>query len=424
MSLFRKIAGVATSGSGLAIADQGLVSATNFVVGVLLARMLGVEGFGWYAMAWLLVQMAGSLQQAFIVSPLLSLLPQLPTQEHGQYVRSLNLLQLGLILTVAAVLAGASLLPVVQSVCSGLTQSWDALLVWLCTFLLHDALRKNQYATGAVGRAARIDSLVMVLQLGGLALCYMLGAASVDVVLWLLAASYAPAAFLQLMSIRSVALRVLWKNTAATWQYARYLVGTAVLQWLSGNAFIVAAGALLGPMALGAVRMAQNLVGILNVLFLAIEHKAPAPMASHYARAGVPSLMAFTRNLTFKAGLLTVAALGVLALLRNVIIEQLYGALYLPYSGLVLAFLGMYALVFAGTVLRLLVRTVARNRAIFMAYVATAVSGLLLATPLVKHFGLSGVATGLLLTQAITLAILIHSLKKELPLLWKSSTSS
>ena len=322
-------------------------------------------------------------------------------------------------------LAAASRIAMVQEICSGLGNSWPAVLLLLTTSLLQDVLRKRFYASNAIHRALRVDALVLLLQLGGLAALFAAGQGALSSVLWVLAASYAPGAALQVMSCRKrLSSELLRKHTRTTWNYSRYLVGTAVLQWLSGNAFIVAAGALLGPMALGAVHMAQNLVGVLNVLFLAIEHKAPAPMATRYAKAGMASLMQFTRTFTLRAGWLTGLAIAVLGIFRSTIIEQLYGASYLPYSGLVLAFLGMYTLVFAGTVLRLLVRTVARNRAIFLAYVATAASGLLLATPLVRHFGLAGVAGGLLLTQAITLVILCYTLKKELPLLWKSSTLS
>ena len=62
-------------------------------------------------------------------------------------------------------------------------------------------------------------------------------------------------------------------------EFSKWLLGTAMLQWLSGNYFIIAAASILGPIAVGAVRMVQNIMGLCHVLFLAMENFLPVELS-------------------------------------------------------------------------------------------------------------------------------------------------
>ena len=45
------------------LADQALVSGVNFLNGILLARWLGITAYGTFALIWMAVLVASSLQQ-------------------------------------------------------------------------------------------------------------------------------------------------------------------------------------------------------------------------------------------------------------------------------------------------------------------------------------------------------------------------
>ena len=70
--LFRISAGREAS----ALADQALVSGTNFLTFALLARALGVSEFGVFALSWSVVLLVSSLQMALIVAPMMSIGPK------------------------------------------------------------------------------------------------------------------------------------------------------------------------------------------------------------------------------------------------------------------------------------------------------------------------------------------------------------
>jgi O-antigen/teichoic acid export membrane protein len=67
------------------LADQALVSGVNFLTGVLLARDLGIHGFGTFTLAWMAVVVANNFQMALIVSPMMSIGPKQEAAKQAGY---------------------------------------------------------------------------------------------------------------------------------------------------------------------------------------------------------------------------------------------------------------------------------------------------------------------------------------------------
>ena len=56
-----------------ALTDQSVVSATNFLTNVMLARFMGLREFGVFALAWMSVLFVNSLQSALMIAPMMSI---------------------------------------------------------------------------------------------------------------------------------------------------------------------------------------------------------------------------------------------------------------------------------------------------------------------------------------------------------------
>ncbi len=78
-----------------AIGDQALVSGANFLTAALLIRRLGADEFGVFALAWTLLLLANSVQNALVLSPMLTLSPKLAAQGAAPYFGALVVHQLG-----------------------------------------------------------------------------------------------------------------------------------------------------------------------------------------------------------------------------------------------------------------------------------------------------------------------------------------
>lgn len=92
------------SSTAVIYADQILVSGFNFISSIVIARLLGVHGFGIYSIAWMGVLIASSIHQPFIILPLQTLWPKKTGSQQEQYLEGLIFQQL-LFSTAAGVVA-------------------------------------------------------------------------------------------------------------------------------------------------------------------------------------------------------------------------------------------------------------------------------------------------------------------------------
>jgi O-antigen/teichoic acid export membrane protein len=198
------------------------------------------------------------------------------------------------------------------------------------------------------------------------------------------------------------------------WDFSKWLTATALLQWFSGNLFIIAAGAILGPRAVGATRMAQNIVGITHVLFLAMENIIPVRAAGFQRDGGTEKMFGYLWKFTLQMGMITLTLLGLISIFSKQIILSFYGSEFVEYQYLLVAFCILYVIIFIGYPLRYAIRTLERTRLIFVSFIASSIFSVLTAYPIIKTFGLTGVIIGLMLTQLITLGIYIFSLRNDL----------
>ena len=165
--------------------------------------------------------------------------------------------------------------------------------------------------------------------------------------------------------------------------------------------------------AVGAIRIIQNVMGLTHVLFLAMENIVPVKAALHYKEGGWKQLKSYLIYITGRAGFLVVAILFALALFRTYIIEFLYGIEYIEYSYLVIGFCLTYVLIFIGHPLRFALMTLEITKPIFISYVLGAAFSLILAYPLVRSLGLTGVLVGIFVTQGLSQLVYIYYLKSS-----------
>jgi O-antigen/teichoic acid export membrane protein len=396
------------------LADQALVSGSNFVLGIVLARVLGLEGYGEYALAWMVVLFASSLHQAFMVSPLYVLMPV--QQDRGAYAAALLRVQNVISWAAGTVLFGAlwiaqatKLVPLELPVIASIAAVAVA-------FIHQDMLRRVLFALDRTRAALVLDLVAYGAQVPLVLVAAQLGAVQVSDHLFLIAAALAgPAIVVHLHLARTLSGSMALRQVVAQhWVHGRHLLATAVLQWSSGNVFIAAAGGLLGPAAVGALRMAQNLVGLLHVLFLALENRIPLEAARIRHGEGDGAMLVYMRGTALQAALPTLLLLVALVAFRQPLLELAYGKGHGEASEVLVAFAGLYVLIFLGTFLRFTIRTLQRNQVILLSYVITTVFSAVAAQPMVKSFGLAGVMAGLFIVHSIHLTLYIHSIRHEL----------
>ncbi len=403
------------SSSAVVYADQLLVSGFNFISSIVIARLLGVHGFGIYSIAWMGVLIASSIHQPFIILPLQTLWPKKNGNEKQNYLEALVLQQL-------IFAAGAGFLAFLGVVAAKYTlKGWNIDSIILSfplvvfSFLMQDFFRRYYFAMKEMHLALLIDAVAYCGLLASALSVNLFHKLDASMVLLLTAMFFLYAALIGLFHLNQ--LRFNWSHLRAAirenWNFSQWLVATSILQWFSGNFFIIASGALLGPVAIGATRMAQNLVGVTHVLFLAMENTIPAKAAAIMKDGGVSAMLRYLKHFTYQMGMAVLGILFCISIFSRYLIQTFYGNQYLDYRFLLQGFCIIYVIVFIGYPLRYAIRTMENTRQIFFSFIISSCFSIVAAYPVIRFLGLYGILAGLLVTQLISFSCYCYALRKD-----------
>lgn len=383
------------------LADQLLVSGSHFLVQIVLARALGIEQYGVFTALWLVVILLSSFHQSFIIAPMMTIGPQ--HKNPTKYFSSVVWIQL--LLSVTLFIVGTLTAFVLQT--SNFFTDIDYLVllpVMAIGFISHDFFRKLFYSMKQERHALILDIGVYGIQLIGLGIFYFSGQLTIASAILIISMSYLVGIVILFISkLRSFGISPMEETLNRHWTFSKWLVAKSGLQWLSGNLFLIAAGSILGAAALGIVRMAQNVIGVLNILFLTIENTVPVKAADILNVEGKKNLNKFFTKLSRNSGLAVLLVLIFLAVFSKSILGLIYGEVSLETVWVLRGFCFLYMIVFFSTIKRLHIRTLEANHQIFAAYLISAVFSILAAYPMISSWGLPGVVLGFIITQLISL---------------------
>ncbi len=317
--------------------DQALVSLCNFAMGILLARSLGLEGYGQYALIYAVVQYLSTFSGALINAPMLTLAPQV---SDPLLLRRLLRGAFGIQLLLA--LATSSLAVVVVVLLSVIDEfdfMASALFPMACVAVAYqcqDWTRRFHIARQRGVGALRAD---VVAYAGGLALMALLAyrhLLSVNTALWSLALMMGLSFLVEMISQRLV---VNWTSMKAAYEAGRRdarsnLVGWQ-LMWGANQGILFIGAGLLGPEAVGAIRVTQNLMGPLNSLYQVLDNVLPVRAASEYVRTGVDGLLRQLKRTFWGGAVLLVPLLVLIAAFAETLLVHLYGDGYGVHVNLV-----------------------------------------------------------------------------------------
>lgn len=386
-----------------ALIDQALVSGTNFITNVILARALGLRDYGVFALAWMAVLFVNSLQWAFIVSPMMSVGPKQEPAERPLYYGAVMLQGVAFAVICAAAVFGAVHISVARF------PRWDVrglgapLAFATLTYLLQDFVRRYLFSTRQSKLALASDAISYLTQLPIIMLMAHGKHFSSQAALWVIAATslagFAAGCYwfepirLQFNSVREV----FWRH----WNISRWLAPSAFMQWSSGNLFVMAAPIYYGAAAAGILRASQNIVGVAHIWFLGLDNVVPAEAARRMHSHGLDAFFRYIKQVIWRWGLITLIFVSVVAIRPGLWLKLVYGAKYAGYGHVLQLYALMYLLVFFAGPLRAGLQAMEYTAPIFWSYLVMTVFSILCAGPFAKHLGLTGVMLGMIAINII-----------------------
>lgn len=401
---------VRLGGKGLlAVADQGLIAGSNFLLNVFLARILPTGEYGTYALAFSIFLLLATSFQALLLSPSPVLSVTVYASRRELYLGSM----LRFTLLASALLSGV--FGIAAAFCArrypqaGLAPAFAGLAVSTPCVLLFWLARAACYLDLEPGKSA----------MGALAYCglltgslWALGETQLNVFTAFLVTALTSlvVGLLLLRSLRpdlrrgpaAIPLAELWRES---WVLGRWELSTSLVTWVTSNLCYPFSTAALGASYTGALRALQNLTlpflhGFGAALRLAV------PYASRQYQSEGRGAVA--RTVYAMLGLAVAAALsymGLMAVLGAWPMQALYGGKFNHLTPLIPVVLLSALFGCAAEAVGVGLRSMSNARGLFLAYLVAAAVYAVAGYPIARTYGFAGVVASLPVVNLIALAI-------------------
>jgi O-antigen/teichoic acid export membrane protein len=393
------------------IADHAQMSAANFAMTILLARVLSPRDFGAYALVYSALLFVNGIQGALISQPHTVLGSPRSGQDFVQYTTVTLVTQFFLALLAAAVIAVIAL--------TAIWRGWEAApLLLLCvpaTFAwqMQEFVRRVLYTRSKTTAVFMNDAISYGGQFVLVVLLWRLGSLTTITALTALTVTSALGAILGAWQIQPyLGERPTWQQfrTTATenWHFSKWLLGSTLTTWTSGRMYPILAAGLISVAATGAMKAVQTILGPMNVLTGAMDPLLSPKAARAHARGGVPALRVYISRMQVFV-LLTVGVYCVLVgVFSEPILRIVYSDQYSHYAWLLIIMAFDYAFTTVRRPLALALMVLGETSAVFRIRVISSVATLTAGLALVAGFGMAGVGAGILLNGMVMQLVTWH----------------
>jgi O-antigen/teichoic acid export membrane protein len=371
------------------------VSGGNFSGSILIAKFLGLNLYSTFATIQIGQMFLGSFHQAIIIAPLTYIVPGLKNNKM-EFISAILFLHITFLSIVVILAFIASVLGVVF-----IEMSLLPIVIYVILLLTYDVIRKLLYINNQNRVLIILNSIAYLLPLGLILL--NLKTLSIISILWYYNLSLIVSIVIGIYIKRDLVNITIWGNDDlySIWSFSKWLFAKSIVQWFSGNYFIIVAGIILGKNAIGAIRIVQNLFGLFNVILMVCENYLAVKSSQIIKLHGSKELHRFQQKILFKLSMMVFFLLITVAFFSQSILHTVYGEEYSHYYYLVVAFSILYFFIFINLSPTFLLRASLITKPIFISYVLSSIFGLLSAHYLIESFGIVGVVLGLIISQII-----------------------
>ncbi|MEN3234234.1 MULTISPECIES: lipopolysaccharide biosynthesis protein [Methylobacterium] len=396
----------------LSLLDQGAVSGFGFLSGIAAARLVDMEAFGRFALVLIVASVAQAVHNALVTAPLMTLAGS--ARSPARYASA--------VVAGAVVLAAILALGVAGALSLYFAARGEAVPLDLVTAAGALTLAQNLQLTAR--------RLLFVSDSGGAALVMDLSRAAAFpvavAILWALGIPLDAVRLVDLLALTALAatLPVLvpravepGRRTVAAaalrhWQMARWLLPVVLVTFGQEQLVWILAGASLGDEALGGLRAAQYLVGIVLLMLTATENVVPTGAGRAYDTGGEAALRAYLVGVTRRLGLPVGLLLVVMAVPADLWLRLVFGAPYVPYAPCLRWLALGVVFIFLRDMVGQIFRARRRTDVIFRAFAVSLPVSLALIQPLLARYGATGAAAAVAIGHGASLLALLAALAR------------
>lgn len=401
--------------ASITLIDQFLVTGCNFFTTLVVARNLSIDDFGSFSLLWTIVLLANTFQYSIVVSPMFTLGPAEPAKNKNSFYLSYFLMGLILIsLLVPFIIFALKIFPVFNSIN---LKNINILVfcIVIITYQVHEYARAYFFSESKPIYSLIADLILIVSRFSILAIfkhLNYLGLGSIYLAIGLSFAIGFIGSFSNLNIKLNFDLQKFKYHILRNINFAKWIVLTNILQWLSGNFFIFITASYLSISSVGAISVIKSVIGPTLILFTAFDNVV-TPMASQKLNQGNKLIMlGFMKRCTIAGVIPTLLVISFLAIFSNYIIGTMFGDEYIEYSYLMIWFAFAHLILFLMRPITIILNTLLMTKTMASATMVATTFSIISSLVLIKNFGLLGTMIVMTSTQLVKLVYLIGSNKK------------
>jgi O-antigen/teichoic acid export membrane protein len=403
---------------GLAFADQGLISGSNFVIGILLARWLSPEQYGAYAVAFAVFLLLTMLYQSLLMEPMAVFGASAYRDCIRGYVKALLRLHFATALLIFFFLSISAEVALKFGPRNGLPGALVGVALAGPLVLLLALTRQTFYLQLSPAPAACGALFYCALTLGGLCAAYRFHLLSPMSALLLMGLGALGASALLLTyrvlrlpsSISAPSLRNIWRRH---WHYGRWALASAGLMWIPANIFYPLLSSLSGMVQAGELKALMNFATPMLQAYGALFALLLPYAARVHAREGSAGATAVMRRITLLSVSGAIAYWTLLLLFKGLAFRLLYSGRYneVAYLLPIVALGSVSWSAFFGPAIAL--RAMESPASVFATVLVSSCVSLMIGVPATKALGIRGAVWSMALSEALAFVVALVLFRRK-----------
>jgi len=382
----------------LSLFDQVVISLSNFLGAIYLARNVSATQFGVYAVGFLLLRFVRALQEGLIVQPVNALGAVLNIRDFKRYFGATLLFQLLLSVVISSGAAmGGKILTDLGNDTAGpaLFSLWFVFLSWP----IQEFLRRAFYSRGDIPKAALIS---FISNTGRFFFLFWMGkqgsldgAAGLDAIAWVAVIALIVGLWgARKYFTREIDLAGIWNTWIENWKSGRWVTGALLAHWVALEVYPLVVAGMISFAATGAYRALENLVAAVHVILRAMDTFITPFVARRYNREGMNELQK-TLKWAYMLGGIPILGILLISLFFTVpLLKLFYEDAYLFMADGIVWLVMFYLLWFTYWPIQSAFKAIQHTRPLFTANLAAILCMFTLGLVAVHRWGVNGAYIG------------------------------
>lgn len=407
------------SKGGQAIIDQALISGSNFLVSILLAKWLMPDQYGAYAVAFGFFLLLSLVYGALVLEPMAVFGGSYYRDSLRGYLGSLIWIHITISAAIAAVFGATAIGAWRMGMSGGLPGALAGVTIASPCVLLFWLARRTFYLELSPAKAAAGSLVYFSLSLGALVVLYRRGMLSAFSAFALMGMAALATGVYLLLQLRRELRHAPFADTTGRvwgrhWGYGRWALLSCVASWIPAYIYYPLLS------SFGSLAHSGQLKALMNFT-LPVEQVKTAlallflPYASSVLeREGLSSAGALSRRMTLVAVGVAVAYWGVMLWLQHPVFRILYSGRYTEVAHL-LPIVAIGSIAWCGSFgSAIALRAMESPSSVFIAFGLAAAASLLVGIPSTYFFGVTGAIWGTNVSDLLSWVFLVWILRRKM----------